>query len=470
MTRTIADLPGPSRLPMLGNLHQVRIGRLHSQVEEWCERYGPLFRLDLGPRQVVVVGDLAEINRIMRERPDGYRRWREIKSVSDELGASGVFHEEGEDWRRQRRLTVTALNSNHLHRYFHVIQTATDRLHRRLRDAADGRSVDIVEELASFALDVGAALAFGHDLNTLERRDSELQAHLKRVFEMTMRRVFAPVPYWRWVKLPADRALDRSLVEVHSAVNNFIEQARARMDSRPELWEEPENFLESMLADQRADSSFTDKEIVGNVFTLLLAGEDTTSNTMAWTIWLLSTRADIQQRWSREACEVLGDRPFPEEYDTIERLHYGEAVLRESMRLKPVAPILNLEPLHDTTIADTQIPAGTGVILLDRLAGLQAVERASEFDPDRWLTKDDETSVAPDQKSFLAFGGGPRFCPGRNLAFLESKTAMAMLARNFELELDESSGPVSELLSFTMIPKGLRVRLRERTRERPVLV
>lgn len=470
MTRTVADLPGPSRLPLIGNLHQVRIGRLHSHVEEWCERYGPIFHFDLGPRQVVVIGDLDEINRIMRERPDGYRRWREIKSVSDELGASGVFHEEGDAWRRQRRLSVTALNSNHLHRYFHVIQTATDRLHRRLRNAADGRSVDIVEELASFSLDVGSALAFGHDLNTLERRDSELQTHLSRVFEMTMRRMFAPVPYWRWVKLPADRALDRSLVEVHSAINTFIEQARARMAARPELWAEPENFLESMLADQRADNSFTDEEIVGNVFTLLLAGEDTTSNTMAWTLWFLSSRADIQRRWSREASELLGDRPFPDEYQMIEHLPYGEAVLRESMRLKPVAPILNLEPLHDTTIADTRIPAGTALILLDRLAGLRAVARASEFDPDRWLNKDDETGAAPDQKSFLAFGGGPRFCPGRNLAFLESKTAMAMLARNFEFALDESAGQVSELLSFTMIPKGLRVRLHERVQERPALV
>jgi cytochrome P450 len=462
MTRTIADLPGPSRLPLLGNLHQVRIGSLHSQVEEWYERYGPIFRVGLGPRTVVVIGDLDEINRILRDRPDGYRRWREIKSVSDELGSSGVFHEEGDAWRRQRRLSVTALNSNHLQRYFHIIQTATERLQLRLRDAAgDARSVDIVEELASFAVDVASALAFGHDLNTLERGDSELQAHLGRVFEMTMRRVFAPVPYWRWVKLPADRALDRSLAEVHSAVNTFIEQARAPMAARPELWEEPENFLESMLADQRADSSFTDEEIVGNVFTLLLAGEDTTSNTIAWTIWLLSSRPDIQQRWSREASEVLGDRTFPDEYQLVEHLHYGEAVLRESMRLKPVAPILNLEPLHDTTIADTHIPAGTGLILLNRLAGLKAVERASEFDPERWLNSD-EAGAAPDQKAFLAFGGGPRFCPGRNLAFLESKTAMAMLARNFEFELDESAGPVSELLSFTMIPKGLRVRLRER--------
>src|ERR1700739_745878 len=70
--------------------------------------------------------------------------------------------------------------------------------------------------------------------------------------------------------------------------------------------------------------------------------------------------------------------------------------------------------------------------------------------------------VRPDKGWFSPFGAGPRFCPGRNLAFLESKAAMAMIARNFHIELDESAGPVREVFQFTMAPAGLRVRLRER--------
>ncbi len=461
-SRSIADLPGPSRLPVLGNAHQVRLGSVHLTVEEWCERYGPIFRFDLGPRPVVAVGALEEINPILRDRPDGFRRWREVQAVFDEMGISGVFSEEGDAWRRQRRLSVTALNSNHLQRYFHIIRTATERLHHRLKDAArDGQALDIVGELTSLTVDVTSALAFGHDLNTLERRDNELQDHIQRTFERLARRIFAPVPYWRWVKLPADRALERSLVDLHRAVEQFIEQARKRMAARPGLREAPENFLEAMLAAQETDSAFTDEEIIGNVFTLLIAGEDTTAHTMAWTLWFLASRPKIQDRWANEAREVLGGHPFPGDYETIERLSYGEAVIRESMRLKPVSVAILLESLADTTIAGTHIPAGTRLWLPTRHAGLGAVARSSEFDPERWLDND-QASSAPDQKSFLAFGAGPRFCPGRNLAFLEAKTAMAMLARNFEIELDQTGEPVKELLSFTMIPKGLRVRLRER--------
>jgi cytochrome P450 len=216
-----------------------------------------------------------------------------------------------------------------------------------------------------------------------------------------------------------------------------------------------------MIAAQETEGAFSDEEIMGNVFTLLLAGEDTTSHSMAWTIWSLAQRPEIQAKWAEEARQVLGEQAYAIEYETIEGFRYGEGVLRETMRLTPVVPITGLEPLADTEIAGVQIPAGTRLFLLHRYAGLRSTERADEFRPERWLDDDEELAV-PDQKSFLTFGAGPRFCPGRNLAFLEAKTALGMIARNFEIELDPAAPPVTELLGFTMSPKGLRVRLRER--------
>jgi cytochrome P450 len=442
----------------------VRTAQLHSTTEQWCERYGPMFRFDIGRRPFVTIGDIEEINAILRDRPDGYRRWRELLENAKEMtGTFGVFAAEGDDWRHQRRLAVTALNSNHLQRYFDVVRTCTERLYRRLSHAAQNhQTLDIGEQLGCFTVDVTSALAFGHDLNTLERGESVLQGHIQRVFEVSARRLIVPVPYWRWFKLPADRAVEHSLTEIQRAVIAFMEQARERIAARPQLREAPENFLEGMLAAQETDGTFTDDEIVGNVFTLLLAGEDTTAHTMAWTIWLLGSRPDTQARWAEEAHDVLGAERFPSGYDTIAELRYGEAVLRESMRLKPVAPVLGVEPLADTTVASTHIPAGTRLLLLTRYASMQAVTRGREFDPARWL----ENGDTPEQTSFLSFGAGPRFCPGRNLAFLESKAAMAMIARNFEIEIDTSGGAVKELFSFTMVPQGLRVRLRERATRR----
>jgi len=460
--RSISDLPGPRRLPLIGNAHQVRPDTLHLTAEKWARQYGPLYRFDIGKRKIVVVGNVETLNSLLRDRPDGFRRWREILQITEEVGKVGVFAAEGDDWRRTRRLAVTALNSNHLQRYFEIVSTCTERLYGRLRAAAEsGQGFEIGQALSAFTVDVTSALAFGHDLNTLERGDDVLQGHLHHVFHMTNRRLFFSFPYWRYVKLPADRELDRSIEEIEKAVMGFMEETRRRISARPELREKPENFLESMIAAQETEGAFSDEEIMGNVFTLLLAGEDTTSHSMAWTIWALARRPAIQAKWAEEAREVLGEQPYATEYGTVEGFRYGEGVLRESMRLTPVAPISGLEPLADTEVEGVHIPAGTRLFLLHRHAGLCSTVRAEEFKPERWLEDDEELPV-PDQKSFLTFGAGPRFCPGRNLAFLEAKTALGMIARNFEIELDPAAPPVTELLGFTMSPNGLRVRLCER--------
>lgn len=100
------------------------------------------------------------------------------------------------------------------------------------------------------------------------------------------------------------------------------------------------------------------------------------------------------------------------------------------------------------------MPAGTRAFLLTRAIGV-AGDRA--FDPERSLADGD----APDRKSFLAFGAGPRFCPGRNLAILEAKAAMATIAKGFEIEAVQPDS-VRESFGFVMQPVGLRLRLRVR--------
>ncbi len=461
--RAIDDLPGPPRLPLIGNAHQlIRTSRLHLTAERWVRRYGPIVRVDVGKRRIVGIADAEEIHRILRERPDGFRRWREQEIVLKEIGSVGVFVAEGEDWKRQRRLVITALNTNHLHRYFDVVRTTTERLHRRLTDATrQGRALDIGQVLTSYTVDTISALAFGHDLNTLEGGEVELQGHIQHIFKMTARRLALPLPYWRRIRLPADRALERSSAALDQAIKDFVQQARQRMAHRPELYEQPQNLLEAMLAAQRDDGSFTDEEIIGNAMTILSAGEDTTAHTLGWTIWLLGSRPDVQERLAQEAQEILGEHAFPVNYETVDSLQYAEAVLRESMRLKTVAPLLTLEPLADTTICDTHIPARTRLLLILRQAGFEH-EPATEFDPDRWLN---EEAHGPKP---LVFGAGPRFCPGRNLAFLEAKAALATIARNFQIELENPSHRVRERFNFAMIPDSLRVRLRQRATDRSI--
>lgn len=441
----IADLPGPRKVPLLGNAHQLRPDRLHVMIEQWGRRYGPAFRFHMGPREVVAFTDPGTVNAILRDRPDGYRRWRELEQVAEELELSGPFTSEGDDWRRQRRLAVTALNSNHLRRYFDVIQLATERLLRRL---APGGPVEILEDFMSYSVDITSALAFGHDLNTLEQGDGELQRHITRAFELLARRTLAPVPYWRIVNPPADRAAERSIAAIHEEIRVFIAAARERMEARPELREAPENFLESMLT----LPGYDERDVFGNVFTMLLAGEDTTANTLSWAAYLLARDSGAQARLAEEADAVLGDERIPRQAEDVDRMRFAEAVFREAARLKSTAPLLFFEPNADTAAGDVELPQGTRIVCLTRQIGRPRLQE--RFDPDRWLTDEH------DGRRFLSFGAGPRFCPGRNLAFLEGKTALAMLARNFEWE--PAGGEPRERFGFTMRPTGLRITLRPR--------
>ena len=207
---------------------------------------------------------------------------------------------------------------------------------------------------------------------------------------MLARRLAAPVPYWRWIKLPADRALDRSIEAFDHASTAYRAGARAH-GGRPELREQPENMLEAMLAAQQSEGTFTDEEIAGNVLTLMIAGEDTTAHTLGWTVWFLASNPEVQERLANEAQKILGEHPYVSDHDALNGLHYGEAVLRESMHLKTVGPLLTLEPLADTTICDTHIPANTRLLLLLRRANLRW-RPADQFDPDRWL-RDDEARL-----------------------------------------------------------------------------
>jgi cytochrome P450 len=185
---------------------------------------------------------------------------------------------------------------------------------------------------------------------------------------------------------------------------------------------------------------------------MLLAGEDTTANTLSWAMYLLARDPAAQARLAAEADAVLGDERIPQRAEDVDRMRFAEAAFREAARLKSTAPLLFFEPNADTSAGGVELPAGTGVIVLTRQVGRP--RHPERFDPDRWLTD------SADPKTFLSFGAGPRFCPGRNLAFLEGKTALTMLARNFEWE--PIGAEPRERFGFTMRPSGLKVTLRPR--------
>jgi cytochrome P450 len=467
--RQFDELPGPRGVPIFGNLLQIDSTRMHLQLEQWCEDFGPVFKLRLGRRRVVVVGDHALIATALRDRPDGFRRTTRFQKVWTEMGlVGGVFGATGEDWKRQRRMVMASFDPAHVKGYFPSLQRVALRLVARWQQAArGGATIDLQSDLMRYTVDTIAGLAFGAEVDTLGSDEDVIQRHLNRIFPALSQRLFAPLPTWRWFPSAADKALARSVAEVNAAVDDFIAQARARLEADPSLRAHPRNLLEAMLvAADEPSSGITDREVSGNVLTMLLAGEDTTANTLAWTIHLLWTNPAALARAVNEVRRVCGDSPVPT-LDQIAQLEYVEACAHEAMRLKPVAPQTGIEALRDTTLGDVHIPEGMVVIGVMRrdATSERHVANAAAFEPERWLGDAAPTASSAKRLS-MPFGAGPRICPGRYLALLEMKMALAVLLGHFELaSVATVDGlPPRELLQLAMAPVGLTMKLHERER------
>ena len=465
--RAIRDLPGPRGLPLLGNLLQLNTGRMHTILNRWADEFGPIYRYRVANKNAVVVADPALIHEVLRNRPDGFQRGKRTQSIILELGVDGVFNAEGAKWRRQRKLAMLALNTNHLREFFARLEIVTARLQRRWeRAAAAGETVDASADLRRFTVDVTSSLAFATDLNTLETEGDVIQRHLDKVFPAIARRLFAFVPYWRWFKLRADRELGAAVKQVHELVNGLVADARRRAASETSAEKRPSNFLDAMVATQSDESAaFTDSEVVGNALTMLLAGEDTTSNTLAWMMFMMTEHPAVQTRMQEEADRILGCSQRPPDYATTGELRYIEAVAHETMRLKPVAPFLWLEPTDDIVVGDVHIPKGTAINALMAHVAMSAdnFADAKSFRPERWIEAAGHSTEGHNAQAFLPFGAGPRFCPGRHLAMLEIKMVAAMLCRNFNISRAPDSPSTEEVFSFTMMPSSVRVRLDQRS-------
>jgi cytochrome P450 len=461
--REIADLPGPQGWPLVGSAFQINAARIHLIFEDWCRQYGPLFRVRLGRMDVVVVADTALIAQVLRERPEHYRRGSLVSRAIEEMGVTNVFPAEGEDWRRQRQIWNRAMGAQKLKTFHPELLEVTGRLLRRWRaSAAAGTVIDVQRDLMLYTVDVTMRFALGHDSNTLEQPAGAIQRHLDKIFPALGRRISSAIPYWRLFRLPQDYALERALKGAYDEVSALIERARARMAANPALREHPSCLLEALLAAQEAEGTqLSDRELFGNAVGALLAGEDTTANTLAWMIHYIAQDAGIQRRLQAEADAVLGERELLREAADYNRLPLTDAVMGEALRLKPVAPFISAESNVEVMLGDLRIPANTQLFLLTRMGAMQESEypRPEAFLPERgWARAADPQAVRPS----MPFGYGPRICPGRVLATSEIRAVTAMLARNFSVSPAPGPGPVSERLAFTLMPVNLRVQLQAR--------
>jgi cytochrome P450/nitrite reductase/ring-hydroxylating ferredoxin subunit len=461
--RRLEDLPGPRGLPLLGNAHQLELSRLHLIFEHWANEHGPQYVFRMGLRRVLTVSDQKSCEQVLRARPEVFTRHGAIARIFAEVGADGVGSAEGDAWRPQRRLVMGALAQRHLRGFYPQLRLVGERLMRRWeRSAEQGTAIDIIDELKRFTVDVTTLVTFGRDVNTVEQGQDVIQRKLELIFPAFNRRVFSLLPTWRLIRLPRDRRLDRAVAEIRAWLEEVVARERARLRAEPGLAEKPTNFLQAMLSARDDEGRpFPEQIIFGNLMTMLLAGEDTTANTLSWAIHELCEAPEHAAEVRREADQALGGADVAPDLDAIQQLSWAGAVVNEAMRLHPVGPVMVFDSNVDTTIGDVLVPKGTRVTLLVRPPAVseEHFQDGQRFAPGRWLAPAPATH---EPSAHFPFGSGPRICPGRGLAMLELKLLISMLYKNFDVERVGTADAVREKFSFTLTPAGLNVRLRRR--------
>ena len=463
MAISLKELPGPKGLPVLGMLTKLDLPNLHKQIEQWADEYGDVYRLNLGISNQLVVTRPSMIQAISSARPDVFVRSTKMDKILREGSVHGVFNAEGEEWRVHRSLVTKGLDVKHQQQFYPSLLDKVERLYEKWKERADkGESFNIQQDLLRFTVDVTSSLAFGYEVNTIDQQGGVIQDHMEKIFPMIFKRINDPIPWYRLIKNKASREFDVAVGEMIKLVDEFIVDAKAKIAANPSLKEHPTNLIESILVASETEEAIGDKEVRGNLLTLLMAGEDTTAQTLSWMIYLLTQLPDIQKGIRNEVDSILIDKEVVTDYQLNSKLKYIEGVANESLRFKPVAPIILHEAIQDIEIEGYEFKKGQKVLTQYRHGALrdQYFTDAKEFKPERWL-KESRCPVH-DMDAFSPFGGGPRYCPGRNLAILEVRGVIAMLFKNFEIELVTPHEEVQEIMAFTLMNSDYEVILRHR--------
>ncbi|GAA3923245.1 cytochrome P450 [Actinoplanes auranticolor] len=244
---------------------------------------------------------------MLRDRPEAFRRGQFVSDLIDELGGYGLFSAEGDDWRRLRRIATRGLSTRYLRQSFSMILRSAGRLTDRWgAAAARGERIDVLDDLARYTLEAAVGVTMNHDLGVAGRTGDDL--HLALVFETLRRRLNSPVPYWRYLRLPADRRADAAIARARALILDRYAEARGLMAAGGE----PRDYLTALAgADVDGDDPLSENDVVGSVLTMIVAGEEPTAAAAAWALHHLAMHPEAQQRVRAETAAVFGPDGAP---------------------------------------------------------------------------------------------------------------------------------------------------------------
>uniref|UniRef100_A0A671M1V6 Thromboxane-A synthase n=1 Tax=Sinocyclocheilus anshuiensis TaxID=1608454 RepID=A0A671M1V6_9TELE len=495
--------PKPS--PFFGNLMMFRDGFFKAQ-SDLIKKYGRICGYYIGRRPIVIIADPDMLRQVMVKEFNKFPNRMTVRGTTKPMSDSLVMLK-GEQWKRVRSILTPTFSAAKMKEMVPLINTATETLLRNLKSHAEsGNSFNIHKCFGCFTMDVIASVAFGTQVDSQNNPDDPFVHHASKFFAFTF---FKPLMIF-FMAFPfllqplAGLLPNKSRDEMNSFFIQCIQKMIKQRDDLPPE-QRRRDFLQLML-DVRASSKYlslehfdvvndadeqacteqgmdngqengpgnestkraqqkrmmTEDEIVGQSFIFLLAGYETSSNTLAFACYLLALHPEFQKKLQEEVDEFFS-RHETADYSNVQELKYLEMVICETLRLYPPAFRVARDVDQDTVVNGQLLPKGSS---LEIPAGYLHYNPEHWTEPEKFIPE----RFTPEAKAsrhpfvYLPFGAGPRSCVGMRLAQLEIKMALLHIFRRFDMMACEDTEVPLELKSQTTLgPKnGILVKITKR--------
>ena len=412
---TFRKPPGPEEAVALGIDPETLTILQHLQSE-----YGDMVSITKpSGRLAYFINDAAEVRRILTRRHSKYRKGPGFERVKMLLG-NGLIVSDGDVWRRSRRMIQPAFSRQNVHRLMQVMVACCDRRAAHWAQLAAGNEqCNITSETSDFALELILLSIFSTDYETriLTQGDNPF-AFLSR-----------------------DSTRDLSVVmkirQLRTLLLSIIEDRRAGKGS------DEFDFLAMYLqATDKEGQHFSDAELLDELMTLIVAGFETSANTLNWVWYLIAKHPDVETKLIAEAEQHLPNVSALSA-ESLAAMAYTQQVLEETLRLYPPVWLFTRRSHEHDELEDFDVPPGTDIYLAPFV--LHRTEHywhdPQQFDPDRFAATDKSKQDRP----YFPFSLGPRRCLGEYFSFLEMKVHIGLLLPHFRMRLLDDSQPGLEL-------------------------
>lgn len=416
------QIPGPA--PVRSLLAQIKLGLEFPRdplgiLARWQAEYGDFFRLQVGEMQQVFIAHPDDIREVLVTQASKFikdAQYRDAKAGIARYLGNGLLTSDGEFWKRQRRLVAPAFHPKRIESYAATMVAYTDRM---LAGWRDGARLDIADEMTRLTLFIVARALFNADVSGDAARVAAAMETMQRVMGEGL---FLPP----WVPDPRQWRANRARRDLDEIVYRMIAEWRAAGGDRGDL------LSMLLLAEDEDGKRMTDQQARDELVTLMLAGHETTANTLNWTWLLLAQHPEVEAKLYAELDAVLGGR-LPRMED-VANLKYTEMVVKESMRLYPAAWSISREAIEDAPLRSGTLPRGSvaAVMIYFTHRDPRWWPDPERFDPERF---GEENAGAIPRYAYLPFGGGPRVCIGNGFAMMEARLLLATIASRYRLEL-----------------------------------